>query len=150
MAEYHKLKLNKHRYDELLKKGDKKAETIVFQFTYGIAAITDNTPGLRAYAMKKKHEAISRDAYVELEDEGTVVTALPDARIQGDLQVTMQAIEQLKKDTNPNDPEKYEYFIFTPETDGSHIRYEISIKQSGQVGFLAKIKADPSPPATAD
>jgi len=150
MANYQRLKLTKKRYDELLKKGDKKAETIVFQFAYGLSTITDNTPGLRAYGMKKKHEEISKDAYVELEDEGTTEKTLPDIRIQGDLQVTVKAMEQLKMDSNPNNPENYDYFIFTPESYGKHIRYEISIKHSGQVGFLAKIKADPSPPATAD
>lgn len=70
-------------------------------------------------------------------------------QVTGDLQIAVSDLELLKVDSNPDDPEKYEYFLFTPKYDDSnqHVYFEISVFPSTSPGLARpSIGLKPSPP----
>lgn len=147
MASFHQLKLYKDQYNNL--RTNHRGEVLVFQFYYP-SAPPDNSPALRAYAMKKKHAQISASAVEELSYVDSDPVNINEVRVQGDLQITTAAMEKLKSDSNPDDPEDYSYFLFSPQNGiDEHVIYEVRITESKITFPVQSQHLDPSPPATA-
>ncbi|RYZ62866.1 MAG: hypothetical protein EOO14_01000 [Chitinophagaceae bacterium] len=150
MALYSRLSLVKQDFDFL--KDKPSCHTLVFQFHY--TGSGNGSPMLRAYAMKMNHKKISDNAFTNLQPDplaGPPIN-LPDVRIQGDLQVTTRQMLDILDASN--DPASaYDYFLFTPmmQSGTQYVIYEIEVvPTTKQVLAPQRIRADPSPPATAN
>src|SRR5688500_14772768 len=112
MSNLRNLRLSRDQYNRLTKRigGD----ILVLQFYYP-QYIQDNSPTLRAYAMKRGHKKVRKNAFEDLSyDPGFAIPAVPEIRIQGDLQIIIDEMEELKEDSNPQ-PEIYSHFLFQPK-----------------------------------
>ncbi len=150
MALYSRLSLTKQDFDFL--KDKPSCHTLVFQFCY-TSGSGSNSPLLRAYAMKMNHKKISDDSFKDLKPDPLARPPinLPDARIQGDLQVTTRQMLDILDASNAP-ASAYDYFLFTPMMqDGTHyVIYEIEVVPTTKPVLVPqRIRADPSPPATA-
>ena len=164
MPNFKELVLTKSQYNTL-RAHPHRHGVMVFQSRYDIDSKEFN---LVAYVMKKKHESIDpsdSNKFKELlldtiPPPGTILLPQPIKStdppstghiVVGDLQVSMDDLEDLKKHSN-SDPEKYEYFHFTSNyiTATEHLSYIVQIVPCTLPGLTVKtLPIDPSPPATA-
>lgn len=161
---YTKLILTREKYNILVaslakhdpeKDGEKKDKPgknggIIFQFTY--ASIIYPYPTLKAYPMMANGQNILFGNPLDLDYFDTKPApdlTVCEEQVTGDLQIKILDIEFLKKESNPGDGEKYEYFIFTPKYDvtNKHVYYEVSVYPSTNPDLIPKSKTiNPSPP----
>ncbi len=153
VKDYPQLKLSKGKYDSLLGKNFfGKKHVLVFQFTY---IPGHSFPTLTVYVMKRKHRKTFSDG-VTLDYYNPTSTTKPnntDSLITGDLQIKIKKITQLKKVSNPGNPEGYQYLIFTPKYDASnlHVYYDVSVSPSANKDISATTRTlNPSPPSGAN
>lgn len=146
---YTKLKLTKNLYEQLTNDSTppRKKNVLVFQFTF--ENDTDPGPKLTAYAMEKKHQKVPGSIPVNLEFlDPTTSIVQSGQQITGDLQIEFTEMEDLRRRSNPSNPNIYDRFVFEPKFNASdkHIFFEVSVEPH-EVG-LAVIKKSikPSPP----
>lgn len=151
MIQYTKLKLSRDQYDNLTNdSGIRQKKVIVFQFTY--MKQDDPYPTLWAYAMRKKHQEIKTSISVPLE-----YASMPPAtdlsvdteQVTGDLQIFYDELQTLKKESNPKDPEDYQYLLFTPifESSNQHVYFKVTVFPStAGIKPLTATYINPSPP----
>ena len=162
---YTKLKLSKDQYntlgsrDQFIKPANdaerrenenRKKNAIVFQFAY----LSDiyPYPSLKAYPMRVKDMRTIFGLPVDLTYENS--KPLPDlsvclGHVTGDMQIAFSEMELLKKESNPKDPENYQYFLFTPKLDdlSQHVFFEVSVFPSTSPDLIPKTRiVNPSPP----
>ncbi len=154
MIAYTKLKLLRGKYDKLTNDRDtiRRKNVLVFQFTYPLQS--SNYPILKAYEMQNKHQHIPDTEPVNL----IYADATPGAdlsqhgeQVTGDLQIKYSDIEKLKKDSNPDNEEKYDYLLFTPKFNSTnyHIYFEVSVVPHTNMDLTVPTSINPSPPAGA-
>ena len=150
---FYNLKLTKASFDIL---DSYKGTQLVFQFYYN-ASTANPSPILAAFAMKAKHESINPadpnkfQKLLEYDTPSTVPLTGTDQYL-GDLQGSTVEFKQLKKDCNV-DPEKYDYFLFTPMYNATdkHISYVVSVVPTTKPIVFVKqnLSLNPSPPFSA-
>lgn len=162
---YTKLRLTRSQYNKLASEeqfkngGDPSGaagrsnlgkSVLVFQFAY-----LDEMypyPTLRAFPMRSKDQHSVFGSSIDLQYESS--KPLPDLsvcapQVTGDMQIPFSELELLKKESNPGDPGRYQYFLFTPKFDDvtQHVYYEISVYPYTAPDLLPKSRfLNPSPP----
>lgn len=162
---YTKLILSKDQYDKLsyedrsknpVTNADRdgkmshKKNVMVFQFAY--LSELYPYPTLRAFPMRVKDQRSVFGVPVDLDYESS--KPAPDLsvctdHITGDLQIAFSEMELLKKESNPRESEKYQYFLFTPKFDdvSQHVYFEVSVFPSTSPDLIPKTRIiNPSPP----
>ena len=148
MIKYPELKLIPSDYQAL--KPDSALKAIVFQFF--LEKQDDILPKLRAYSMKQNHKVLDPIIYRNLQylvPNPTAKLSILGLQIMGDLQVSIQDLDDLIKNSNP-DPHAYEYLLFTPKLgtafgEKNHIIFEITVVPAVRLAAISAF-ANPSPP----
>ena len=127
-----------------------KKNVMVFQFAY--LSELYPYPTLRVFPMRVKDQRAVFGSPLDLNYESP--KPAPDLsvcmdQVTGDLQIAFSEMELLKKESNPKEPENYQYFLFAPKFDdvSQHVYFEVSVFPSTSPDVLPKTRIiNPSPP----
>lgn len=158
---YTKLVLSKELYDKLrlsaaqaTGSGVTKNDVFIFQFAYQDAS--QPYPTLAVYYRHQQGSKISFTgplmlSYFGIEKPHPDLTVC-EPHVTGDLQISLDELEALKKETNAAMPENYKTFVFIPSIDGNskHVVYSVGIDLDASGSLLSGKTLNPSPPYGAN
>ena len=154
---YTKLILTKDQYNFLTKTGRHsqgngvdKRDIIIFQFAYLDAVYP--YPTLKAYYQQVDGSKNTFKNSVDLKylfSRPAPDLSVCDPHVTGDLKISYDEMEEIKKLANPKDPENYTHFVFTPVFDANihYVYYQITVEPTTDPGISVNSKSiNPSPP----